>query len=128
MLLTSKFSHAVHGPPRSGKYDALESCHYGWESQHNVCPYSEPTVLISPHESAPRPRSSSAALDREGDNCLFYESGRCHHFFFQHSIYFDNARRIACMDDQGDLYSHILTYSHIVGNVPRKLLLPLALQ
>lgn len=30
----------------------------------------------------------------------------------------------ALMDDRGDLYSHTLTYSHIVGNVPRKLLLP----
>jgi hypothetical protein len=60
--------------PRSGKYDALDSSRRGYhiatgQSRHNHSPYSEPTVLIAPYESistAPRPRSSSAALDRGG--------------------------------------------------------------
>ncbi|KAI0275932.1 hypothetical protein BGY98DRAFT_989240 [Russula aff. rugulosa BPL654] len=60
--------------PRSGKYDALDSSRHGChmatgQSRHNHSPYSEPTVLIAPYESistAPRPRSSSAALDRGG--------------------------------------------------------------
>ena len=53
---------------------------------------------------------------------LFITSQVCcrHIFFFQPPIYFDDGRRMARMDDRGDLYSHILTYSHIVGNVPRK--------
>ena len=72
MLLTSKFPSSPR--PRSGKYDALDSTHHGCriatgQSRHNHSPYSEPTVLIAPYESistAPRPRSSSAALDRGG--------------------------------------------------------------
>ena len=60
--------------PRSGKYNTLDSSHHGYhiatgQSRHNHSPYSEPTLLIAPYESistAPRPRSSSAALDRGG--------------------------------------------------------------
>ena len=60
--------------PCSGKYDGLDSSRRGYhiatgQSRHNHSPYSEPTVLIAPYESistAPRPRSSSAALDRGG--------------------------------------------------------------
>jgi hypothetical protein len=40
---------------------------------------------------------------------------------FFNLVYFD-APRMAHMpvDDRGDLYSHTFTYSHIVGNIPRK--------
>ena len=69
-------AHSCHPSPRprSGKYDALDRSHRAYhsatgQSRHNYSPYSEPTVLIAPYESistAPRPRSSSAALDRGG--------------------------------------------------------------
>ena len=59
--------------PRSSRYDTLDSSHRSHlatgQSRHNHSPYSEPTVLIAPYESVsttPRPRSSSAALDRGG--------------------------------------------------------------
>lgn len=54
--------------PSSSRFDALESSHPR-QAHHNHSPYSEPTVLATPYESAPsapRPRSSSAALDRGG--------------------------------------------------------------
>jgi hypothetical protein len=61
-------------PSPSGNYDALDGSRHGChiatgQSRHNHSPYSEPTVLIAPYASisiAPRPCSSSAALDRGG--------------------------------------------------------------
>ena len=60
--------------PSSSRYDALDSshrdCHIATgQARRNHSPYSEPAVLVAPYESAattPRPRSSSAALDRGG--------------------------------------------------------------
>ncbi|KAI0299617.1 hypothetical protein BC826DRAFT_1184019 [Russula brevipes] len=57
--------------PGPSRYDALESSHgrhiATGHVRRNHSPHSEPAVLVPPYESisiAPRPRSSSAALDR----------------------------------------------------------------
>ena len=60
--------------PSSSRYEALDRSHRGCHiatgpARRNHSPYSEPAVLVAPYESAataPRPRSSSAALDRGG--------------------------------------------------------------
>ena len=81
MPLSFRVAHVVvpllssrPGSSRS-RYDALESSHRGCRiatgqaRRSNHSPYSEPAVLVAPYDSAPdtpRPRSSSAALDRGG--------------------------------------------------------------
>ena len=71
--------------PSSSRY---ESSHRGCrtatgQARHNHSPYSEPAVLVAPYESAPaapRPRSSSAALDRGGPVVLQVSCPGLHRF------------------------------------------------
>lgn len=71
MLLTLRFTALQSSRPGPSRYDALESSHgrhiATGHVRRNHSPHSEPAVLVPPYESisiAPRPRSSSAALDR----------------------------------------------------------------
>ena len=71
ILLTSRF-RCPSPSPGSGRYGPLDSSYHDSRivtGQTRHSPYSEPTVLVEPYESigtGPRPRSSSAALDRGG--------------------------------------------------------------
>lgn len=73
--------------PNASTYDALESSHRDGVAtglaRLNHSPHSEPVALADPYEStpsAPRPRSSSAALDRRGSLLPQVSCLRLHRF------------------------------------------------
>jgi hypothetical protein len=87
-----RISATIVSRPGSSRYDPLESSHRGCHiatgqaRRNNHSPYSEPAVLVASYDSAPsapRPRSSSAALDRGGGPVVPQVSCSSTHCFTQ---------------------------------------------